>query len=88
MTKLRLNWTAPGGPEGSQCSIGVDLVTILPAMFEGLIETKHPFSLIAQQGVKDLLSTQVAADSEGCQTPGSANAEETALGGSPLFRLS
>ena len=34
---------------------------ILVALFEGLVETKHPFSLMATAGVKDLLATHVRA---------------------------
>lgn len=60
MTKLKLLWNGQDGPDGSNFfTPGVDIGSVLPALFEGLIETKHPLSFIAQQGIKDLLGTAV-----------------------------
>lgn len=42
-------------------NLGVNFDTILPALFEGLIENHHPLSFIAQQGIKDLLQTNVTS---------------------------
>jgi hypothetical protein len=51
---MRLHWdTSP-----SQLSYDPLLVTL----FEGLLETEHPFVFVARQGCKELLTADGAAD--------------------------
>lgn len=53
-TRLKLNWTGGAGAEN------VDFAGLLPALCEGVVETRHPLGFIAEQGVKDLLQTSNA----------------------------
>lgn len=60
LTKLKLDWQHPLGAEGIYIiHTGIEFQLILPALFEGLVETQHPYCFIAQQGIKDLLQTSV-----------------------------
>ncbi|KAI8906082.1 parkin co-regulated protein [Powellomyces hirtus] len=47
--KHKIAWTSP--------IEHIDITTLLPAFFSGLIETQHPYATIVQQGIRDLLST-------------------------------
>ncbi len=49
-SKLRLTWKGGIGPEEA------NFESVLIAFVDGLTESKHPLSFIAQQGIKDILS--------------------------------
>lgn len=45
----------------------VEFDPILVAFFDGLVETKHPFNLMASEGIKALLATSVDMTDTECE---------------------